>query len=127
VQLQAVDRGVWHGVSKGVMISTQAACPVGGHPLGAWVATPEAAIRSFQGWPPRRVLSGRAWRALASSNTLGSPWILLSIRGKIHDQGDAKWIIIKGQLRGHNNANPANIARPVVGRPQVVFGGLSFY
>jgi len=24
-------------------------------------------------------------------------------RGKLHDQGDAKWIVIRGQLRGHND------------------------
>jgi hypothetical protein len=31
-------------------------------------------------------------------------WVLLrSFRGGFHDQGDAKWIVIRGQLRGHND------------------------
>jgi hypothetical protein len=25
------------------------------------------------------------------------------MNGKFHDQGDAKWIVIRGQLRGHND------------------------
>jgi hypothetical protein len=25
------------------------------------------------------------------------------VSGKFHDQGDAKWMVIRGQLRGHNN------------------------
>jgi hypothetical protein len=40
-------------------------------------------------------------------------WLWLSL-GKFHDQGDAKWIVIRGQLRGHNDT-------------PFVFGGLSYY
>jgi hypothetical protein len=53
--------------------------------------------------------------------------------GKFHDQGDAKCIVIRGQLRGHNDTpygRPAPgrpIGRRVVGRPQGVYGGLSYY
>jgi hypothetical protein len=43
----------------------------------------------------------------------------LSLIAKFHDQGDAKCIVIRGQLRGHNGP----IGRPVVCRPQGVFGG----
>jgi hypothetical protein len=45
-------------------------------------------------------------------------------RGEFHDQGDAKWIVIKGQLRGHNHTP---FGRPGVGRPSGVFGGFSYY
>ena len=53
--------------------------------------------------------------------------------GKLHDQGDAKWIVIRGQLWGHNDTpfgrpNPDwPIGRPGVDCPQGVFGGLSYY
>jgi hypothetical protein len=53
--------------------------------------------------------------------------------GKFHDQGDAKWIVFRGQLRGHNDTpfglpTPGHhIGRPGVGHPQGVFGGLGFY
>jgi hypothetical protein len=48
---------------------------------------------------------------------------------KFHDQGDAKWMVIRAQLRGHNDTPCGRPApgRPVgrlgVGRPQAVFGG----
>jgi hypothetical protein len=50
------------------------------------------------------------------------------VEGKFHDQGDAKWIVIRGQLRGHNETRygrPAPgrpIGRPGSGCPQGVFG-----
>ena len=53
--------------------------------------------------------------------------------GEFHDQGDAKWIVIRGQLSGHNDMpfgqrTPGRpIGRPGAGRPQGVFGGLSYY
>jgi hypothetical protein len=53
--------------------------------------------------------------------------------GKFHDEEDAEWIVIRGQLRGHNNTpferpTPGRpIGCPVVGRSQGVFGGLSYY
>jgi hypothetical protein len=37
--------------------------------------------------------------------------------GEIHDQGDAKWIVIRGQLRGHNDT-PCR--RPTPGRACLV-------
>jgi hypothetical protein len=52
---------------------------------------------------------------------------------KFHDQGDAKWIVIRGHLRGHNDTpcgRPAPgrpVGRPGVGRPQGVFGGVSYF
>jgi hypothetical protein len=55
------------------------------------------------------------------------------MEGKFHDQGDTEWIVIRRQLRGHNDMqfgrpNPSRpIGRPVTGRPQGVFGGLSYY
>jgi hypothetical protein len=57
----------------------------------------------------------------------------LIINDEYYDQGDAKWIAIRGQLRGHNNTpfrRPTiswPIGRPGVGRPQGVFGRLSYY
>jgi hypothetical protein len=49
-------------------------------------------------------------------------------KGEFHDQGDAKWIVIRGQLRGHNDAP---FGRPTSGRPigrsSGVFGGFSYY
>jgi hypothetical protein len=53
--------------------------------------------------------------------------------GEFHDQGDAKWIVIRGQLRGHNDMpfgrpTPGRpIGRPGVGRSHGVFGVLSYY
>jgi hypothetical protein len=48
-------------------------------------------------------------------------------------RGDAKWIVIRGQLRGHNDTPCGRptpswpIGRPGVVRPQGVFGGFSYY
>jgi hypothetical protein len=42
-------------------------------------------------------------------------FILLVRKGKFYDQGDAKWTVIRGQLRGHNDM------------PQGIFGGFSYY
>jgi hypothetical protein len=48
--------------------------------------------------------------------------------GKFHDQGDAKWIVIRGQLWGHNDMpcgrpTPSRpIGCPGSGRPQGVVG-----
>jgi hypothetical protein len=57
----------------------------------------------------------------------------LTTKGKFHDQRDAKWVVIRGQLRGHNDM-PFGlptlgwpIGRPVVGRPQGVIGGFSYF
>jgi hypothetical protein len=53
--------------------------------------------------------------------------------GEFHDQEDAKWIVIGGQLRGHNDTpfgrpTPGRpIGRPEVGHPLGVFGVFSYY
>jgi hypothetical protein len=44
--------------------------------------------------------------------------------GLFHDQGDAKWIAIRRSSWGHNDMP---CGRPGSGRPQGVFGGLSYY
>jgi hypothetical protein len=58
---------------------------------------------------------------------------VLGTEGKFHDQGGAKWIVVTGQLRGHNDT-PCGL--PIPGRPidcpgvgclQGVFGGFSYY
>jgi hypothetical protein len=63
-------------------------------------------------------------------------WILIyknQLKGEFHDQGDAKWIVIRGQLRDHNDmplGRPAPgrpIGRPGSGRPQGEFGVFSYY
>jgi hypothetical protein len=42
--------------------------------------------------------------------------------GKFHDQGDAKWIVTRGQFRGHNDTPFGRpIGNPGVGRPTGVF------
>jgi hypothetical protein len=57
----------------------------------------------------------------------------LLVKGEFHDQGDAKWIVIRRPLTGHidtpfGRPTPGQpIGRPGVGRPQGVFGGLSYY
>jgi hypothetical protein len=49
-------------------------------------------------------------------------------RSKFHDQGDAKWIVIREQLRVHNDMpfrwpTPGwPISRPGVGHPEGIFG-----
>jgi hypothetical protein len=51
------------------------------------------------------------------------------VAGEFHDQGDAKWIVIRVPLRGHNDTpfgrpTPGQpIGRPGVGRPSGVIGG----
>jgi hypothetical protein len=56
-----------------------------------------------------------------------------AMKGKFHDQGDAKWIVIKGQSRGHNNmpfGQPTPgwlIGRPGVGHPSGIFGVFNCY
>jgi hypothetical protein len=54
-----------------------------------------------------------------------SLWIGATIktRGEFHDQGDAKWIVIRRQLRGHNDTP---CGRRVPGRP-VAGRNLSFF
>ena len=53
--------------------------------------------------------------------------------GQFHNQGDAKWIVIRGQLWNHKDTpfgrpTPGRpIGCPGVGRSQGVFGGLSYY
>jgi hypothetical protein len=53
--------------------------------------------------------------------------------GEFHDQGVAKWIVIRRLLWGHNDTpcgRPAPgrpIGRTGSGRPRGVFGGLSYY
>jgi hypothetical protein len=48
--------------------------------------------------------------------------------GEFHDQGDAKWIVIRRPLRGHNDtpfgwpAPGRPIGRPGSGRPQGIIG-----
>jgi hypothetical protein len=54
-------------------------------------------------------------------------------KGNFHDLGDTKWIVVRGQLRGHNNTpfrqpTPGHsIGRPGVGCPQGICGGFSYY
>jgi hypothetical protein len=48
---------------------------------------------------------------------------LFILDGKFHDQGDAKWIVIRGQLRGHNDTP---FGRPTPSRPiRATRGGLA--
>jgi hypothetical protein len=68
------------------------------------------------------------------SRWLGIVWQSIKIPpGKFHDEGDAKWIVIRGQLRRHNDTPfgwPAP-SRPIghlrVGRPQDVLSGSNYY
>jgi hypothetical protein len=58
------------------------------------------------------------------------PWIP---HGEFHDQGDAKWIVIRRSLWGHNDTpcgRPAPgrpISRSGSGHPQGIMGGFSYY
>jgi hypothetical protein len=45
--------------------------------------------------------------------------------GEFREQGDAEWIVIRGQLRGHNDT-PFGVG-PGVGRPKGVFGGFIYF
>jgi hypothetical protein len=64
------------------------------------------------------------------SSSIGTDFVMTG--GEFHDQGDAKWIVIRGQLRGHNNTpfgwpTPSwPISHPRVGRRQGLFGSLSY-
>jgi hypothetical protein len=55
------------------------------------------------------------------------------LEGEFHDHRDAKWIVIRGQLRGHNDTpfgrpTPGRpIGRPGFGRPLGEFGGFGYY
>jgi hypothetical protein len=74
------------------------------------------------GQPP---LQGRRPAAV-----LVHPWIP---HGEIHDQGDAKWIVIRRSLWGHNDmpcrwpAPGRPIGRLGSGHPQGIMGGFSYY
>jgi len=63
-------------------------------------------------------------QALAISKLVG---------GKFHDQGDAKWIVIRGQLWGDDDTSCGQrargwpIDRPGSGHPQGLFGDFSYY
>ena len=54
--------------------------------------------------------------------------LTVDVGGEFHDQGDAKWIVIRRSLWGHNDTpcgRPAPgrpIGRPGSGRPQGVVG-----
>jgi hypothetical protein len=54
-------------------------------------------------------------------------------KGEFHDQGNAKWIVIRGQLRGHNDTpcgrpTPSRpIGRPGLAAHRALFGGFSNY
>jgi hypothetical protein len=54
-------------------------------------------------------------------------------KGEFRDQGDAKWIVIRRLVRGHNDTpfgrsiSGRPIGCPGVGRPHGVFGGFSYY
>jgi hypothetical protein len=58
---------------------------------------------------------------------------VMCCEGEFHDQADAKWIVIRGLFRGHNDTpfGPATPGRPI-GRPGVahlqgLFGVFSYY
>jgi hypothetical protein len=74
---------------------------------------------------------------------LGLDWVSIGLNsvtlwsqmrpGELHDQVDDKWIVIRGQLRGHNDKpfGRPTPGRPigglVVGRPLGVIGFFSYY
>jgi hypothetical protein len=65
------------------------------------------------------------------SSSIGADFVMTA--GEFHDLGDAKWIVIRGKLRGHNNTpfgrpTPSrSIGHQGVGHPDGVFGSLSYY
>jgi hypothetical protein len=132
--------GVWQ-VSPGPCLTLL--CPVGGHPQNG----------HFRGGPP-------TGRVMAISNPFGHPtpyayepildystkvcnnslnsdvydrMEVTPTLGEFHDQGDAKWIVIRAPLSGHNDTpfgrpSPGRlISNPGVGRPSGVFGDFSYY
>jgi hypothetical protein len=50
-------------------------------------------------------------------------------QGEFHDQGDARWIVVRRSLWAANQvANPSRpVGRPEVGHPQGVMGGFIYY
>jgi hypothetical protein len=73
------------------------------------------------------------FQSLLQNSNLQKYFAENSAAGKSHDQGDAKWIVIRRPLRGHNDTpfgrpTPCrSLVRPRVGRPQGVIGGFSYY
>jgi hypothetical protein len=72
--------------------------------------------------------------ALAFGKALKHPPFLTHFTvGEFHDQVDAKWIVIRRSLWGHNDmpcgwpASGRPIGHPGSGSSQGVFGGLSYY
>jgi hypothetical protein len=59
--------------------------------------------------------------------------ILASCKGEFQEKADAKWIVNRGPLWGHNDTpcgrpTPGRpVGRPGAGRPQGVFAGLSYF
>jgi hypothetical protein len=75
--------------------------------------------------------TGKKTFTFSSSKTLFGTGTVSPFWGEFHDQGDAKWIVIKRQLWGHNDTP---CGQPVPGRPISlsgcplgVFGGFSYY
>jgi hypothetical protein len=83
-------------------------------------ATPQTAV-----WGLARPQGVEGSGMAGWGKTLGSPWIPLPVRAC---QRDAEWIVIRRSLWGHNDTPCGRtIGRPGAGRPQGVFGGLSYY
>ena len=81
--------------------------------------------------PPRILHAVWAWvdqEPGVNWQAAGGARCLRVLAGKFHDQGDTEWIVIRGQLGGHNDTpfgrpTPGRpISRPGVGRPQGVLG-----
>jgi hypothetical protein len=98
-------------------------------------AQPLYALRARH--PPNGCLGGSSPTGQAACGRLLPPWIPHAVRawvvgsekegGDFNDQGDAKWIVIRGQLRGHNvrpfgRPTPSTVSGPGVGRSSGVFG-----
>ena len=86
--------------------------------------------------PPRILHAVRAWvdqEPDVDWQAAGGARCLRVLAGKFHDQGDTEWIVIRGQLRGHNDTpfgrpTPGRpFGQPEVNRPQGVMGGFSDY
>jgi hypothetical protein len=119
IQIQArTGRGI-HGLPK---VSPGPAMPNPYTPCGR--TTPETALRPFRGWPAHRAGGLRP-----SSSPLDTPsriWaysdhsgLLQFIQDDFHDQGDAKWIVIRGHQKGHKDTP---FGRPTPAGPSDTWG-----
>jgi hypothetical protein len=92
-----------------------------------WSSTSPVVLTAVDTGSALRMMTG------VTGTGVGTGAGVIGAGGELHDQGDARWIVIRRELRGHNDTpfgwpTPGQpVGRPGVGCPKGVFGGFSCY